>query len=221
MAAPPDLLRERRMELGLSPGAPFHEPLVQLLTKGAIVATAPVIVCCGVFLLLQARHQSLQQQVRALEPIEQRVGTVKSQLQTMASRRGALETQTREIAAQLVAVRSGSALLEQLRRVTPQQIQLVSVAAQPSKLVIKGAAQGPDAFARLNALVLNLQALPEMAAGATSVTKASSDDGGQIDFSLDGAIDSQHKPTSERLLALGAEGLARRYELLKAKGIDP
>ena len=97
----------------------------------------------------------------------------------------------------------------------------MSVAAQPSKLVIKGAAQGPDAFARLNALVLNLQALPEMAAGATSVTKATSDDGGQIDFSLDGAIDSQHKPTSERLLALGAEGLARRYELLKAKGIDP
>ena len=48
MAAPPDLLRERRMELGLSPDAPFHEPLVQLLTKGAIVATAPVIVCCGV-----------------------------------------------------------------------------------------------------------------------------------------------------------------------------
>ena len=68
---------------------------------------------------------------------------------------------------QLVAVRSGSAFLEQLRRVTPQGVQLrsVSVDASGTTLSIKVVAQSPEALERLNAFGLNLEDLPAVSAG--------------------------------------------------------
>ena len=74
----------------------------------------------------------------------------------MAQKRQALNQQTNRIVAQLVALRSGSALLEQMRQVTPQGIRLLSVAALSSKLMIKGEAEGVD-VERINAFVLNLE----------------------------------------------------------------
>jgi hypothetical protein len=49
--------------------------------------------------------------------------------------------------------------------------------------------------------------------------KASANDNGRVDFSLESAIDSSARATPERLRELGSEGLARRYELLKTRGI--
>ena len=84
--------------------------------------------------------------------MEKRVGDAKARLRAMRSRRSTLDQQTQSIAEQLVAVRSGSALLEQLRQVTPQGVRLVSVDANPSLLLIKGESQGTNAFERINAL---------------------------------------------------------------------
>ena len=66
----------------------------------------------------------------------------------MGIKRAALKQQTKRIAAQLVALRSGSALLEQMRRVTPRKF--APLACSPSsKLVIKGEAEGVDALSGL------------------------------------------------------------------------
>ena len=97
----------------------------------------------------------------------------------------------------------------------------MSVDANPPKLLIKGESQGTDAFQRINALDLNLEALPGMFLDGTTVVKAQADKQGRIAFSLEAMLDPAMKPTPGHLRGLGAEGLARRLELLQDQGVSP
>ena len=134
----PDLLQQRRVELGL-PFEPAPVPsMLSLVLKGGISAVVLVMLSLLAVLVLQHRQQVVQGEVAALNPVEKRVGDAKARLKALTSRRSTLEQQTQSIAEQLVALRSGSALLEQLRQVTPQDVRLVSVDANPSKLAIQG-----------------------------------------------------------------------------------
>ena len=216
-----DLLQQRRLELGLPLEPVPVSPLFSLVLKGGIAGMVLVMLALLTLVGLQHRQQLLQDEIDALNPVEKRVGDAKARLRSMNSRRSTLEQQTQSIAEQLVAVRSGSALLEQLRRVTPQGVRLVSVDANPSKLLIKGESQGMDAFERINALDLNLEALPDMLPDGTTVVKAVADKQGQIAFTLEAKLDPVMKPTPEHLRGLGAEGLARRLELLQDQGVLP
>ena len=216
-----DLLQQRRLELGLPLDPVPAPPLFSLVLKGGL--SAGVLVMLAVLTLwgLQHRQQVVQSEIDALNPVERRVGDAKARLRAMTSRRSILEQQMQSIAEQLVAVRSGSALLEQLRQVTPQGVSLVSVDANPSKLLIKGESQGTDAFERINALDLKLEALPDMLLDGTTVVKAVADQQGRIAFSLEAKLDPVMKPTPAHLRGLGAEGLARRLELLQDQGLLP
>ncbi len=216
-----DLLQQRRLELGLPLEPACVSPLRSLVLKGGIGGVVLVLVTLFTLLGIQHRQQLLQAEIAALNPVEKRVGDAKARLRAMTSRRSALEEETQSIAEQLVAVRSGSALLEQLRQVTPQGVRLVSVDANPSKLLIKGESLGTDAFERINALDLNLEALPEILRDGTTVVKAQTDSRGRIAFSLEAKLDSAIKPTSAHLRGLGAEALARRLELLHGQGVLP
>ena len=217
----PDLLQQRRLELGLPLDHVPVPPLLSLVQKGGIAGVVLVILALFTLVGLQHRQQLLQAEVDGLHPVEKRVGDARARLRAMASRRSSLEQQTQSIAEQLVAVRSGSALLEQLRQVTPQGVRLVSVAASPTKLLIKGESQGTDAFERINALDLNLEVLPDMLLDGTSVVKAVADQQGRIAFTLETKLDPAMKPTPAHLRDLGAEGLARRLELLQDQGVLP
>ena len=216
-----DLLQQRRLELGLPLEPVPVSPLFSLVLKGGIAGVVLVMLALLTLVGLQHRQQLLQDEINALNPVEKRVGDAKARLRSMNLRRSTLEQQTQSIAEQLVAVRSGSALLEQLRRVTPQGVRLVSVDANPSKLLIKGESQGRDAFERINALDLNLEALPDMLPDGTTVVKAVADKQGRIAFTLEAKLDPVMKPTPEYLRGLGAEGLARRLELLQDQGVLP
>ena len=214
----PDLLQQRRLELGL-PEPIAAEPLARLLLKGAVLVVVLLVTPIALMLFFAHQKRRFEAEVLALAPVEARVGNAEARLKTMGTKRAALQQQTQQIAAQLVALRSGSALLGQMRQVTPQGVRLLSLAALPSKLVIKGEAEGADAFERINALALNLEALEEVLLAGTTVLKATSNDDGLIQFSLEAALDPSAQVSAERLRELGAEGLARRYELLREKGM--
>ena len=216
-----DLLQQRRLELGLPLEPVPVSPLFSLVLKGGIAGVVLVMLALLTWVGLQHRQQLLQDEIDALNPVEKRVGDAKARLRSMNSRRSTLEQQTQSIAEQLVAVRSGSALLEQLRQVTPQGVRLVSIDANPSKLQIKGESQGTDAFERINALDLNLEALPDMLLDGTTVVKAVADQQGRIAFTLEAKLDPAMKPTPDHLRGFGAEGLARRLELLQVQGVLP
>ena len=215
----PDWLKERRLELGLPAEAEAYQSQRDLLLKGALVGVVLVLSPMALVVVLDVQQRRLNSEVLQLAPVEARVGNAEARLKAMAKERGALEQQTKRIAAQLVALRSGSALLEQIREVTPQGVRLLSVAALPSKLIIKGEAEGADALERINALALNLEAQEELLVAGTSILKATANDKGLIDFSVESAIDPSVRATPERLRELGSEGLARRYELLREQGI--
>ena len=217
----PDLLQQRRLELGL-PLEPGPAPrLLSLILKGGTAGVVLVMLTLLTLVGLQHRQQLLQAEIDALHHVEQRVGDAKARIRAMTARRSSLEKQTRSIADQMVAVRSGSALLEQLRQVTPQGVRLVSVDANPSKLLIKGQSQGTDAFERINGLDLNLEALPDMLRDGTTVVKAVAGQQGRIDFTLEVKLDPAMQPTPDRLRDLGSDGLARRLELLQRQGVLP
>jgi type IV pilus assembly protein PilN len=171
--------------------------------------------------LAQAREQTLQGQVERMATVEQTARRLNSQLKTVTARGNSLDKDTRQIVSQLVAVRSGSAFLEQLRRVTPQGVQLrsVGVDASGTTLTLEGAAQSPEAFERLNAFGLNLEDLPAVPAGGAVVQKATADETGLLQFTLKVSLDLGVAPTAEQLTDLGADGLARRYQLLKQQGM--
>ena len=216
-----DLLQQRRLELGLPLAPAPVPPPFSLVLKGGVGAVVLVMLALLTLLGLQHRQQLVQAEINALNPVEKRVGDAKARLRAMTSRRSDLEKQTQGIAEQLVAVRSGSALLEQLRQVTPQGVRLVSVDANPSNLVIQGESQGTDAFERINALDLNFEALQGMLPDGTTVVKAVADKRGRIAFSLDAKLDPTSKTTPAHLRGLGAEGLALRLELLQRQGVLP
>ena len=173
----PDLLRDRRLELGLPPTPPPLRPARGLVLLGSGVGLLLVLVVAAVQWLAQAREQSLQAQVDRVATVEQRVRRMNTNLKTVTARSKALDEDTRQIVSQLVAVRSGSAFLEQLRRVTTQGVQLrsVSVDASGTTLTMEGVAQSPEAFERLNAFGLNLEDLPAVSAGGAVVHKATAD----------------------------------------------
>ena len=214
-----DLLQQRRLALGLPLQPAPAPPLFSLVIKGSIGALVLVMLAWLALLGLQHRQQQLQAEIDALHPVEKRVGDAKARLRAMRSRRSTLDQQTKSIAEQLVAVRSGSSLLGQLRQVTPQGVRLVSLNVNPSKLLIKGESQGADAFERINALDLNLEALSDMLPDGTTVVKAVADNEERIAFTLEAKLDPAMKPTPSYLRGLGAEGLARRLEVLKVTGV--
>ena len=215
----PDLLQQRRLELGLPPEPIAAEPLPRLLLKGVVPGVVLLLTPIALTLFFAYWQSRLQADVLELAPVEARVGNAEARLKTMGTKRAALQQQTQQIATQLVDLRSGSALLGQMRQVTPQGVRLLSLAVLPSKLVIKGEAEGADAFERINALALNLEALEEVLLAGTTVLKATLNEDGVIQFSLEAALDPSAQVSAERLRELGAEGLARRYELLREKGM--
>ena len=218
-----DLLRERRRELGLPSAPTTLLPARRLLLIGSSVGG--VLLGLSVLLLLWLRLEKAQldQQVAQLLPIEQRVNSARQRLQAIRQRTKALTADTSRLASQLVSVRSGSAFLEQLRRVTPEGVQLLSVSVQPKKLMLSGLAEfeaGAGAFERINALALNLEALPAVPLEGVTVEKVNTDDAGIAEFNLRVAIDAAVKVSPEELQQLGADGLARRYQFLVERGID-
>ena len=215
----PDLLQQRRLELGLPLEPAPAPPLLSLVQQGGIAGVVLLTLSLLALVGLQHRQQLVQAEVDALNPVEKPVGDAKARLRAIRSRRSSLEQQTQSIGEQLVAVRSGSALLEQLRQVTPQGARLVSVNANPSQLRMQGESQGMDAFALINALDLNLEALAGMLPDGTSVVKAQADNEGRIGFTLEAKLDPAMKPTHAHLRGLGAEGLSRRLEVLQVIGV--
>ena len=217
----PDLLRDRRLELGLPPTPPPLRPARGLVLLGAGIGLVLVLVVASFQWLAQVRERTLQGQVDRMAMVEQRARRLNSKLKSVTARSNALDKDTRQIVSQLVAVRSGSAFLEQLRRVTPQGVQLrsVSVDASGTILTLEGVAQSPEAFERVNVFGLNVEDLSAVPAGGAVVQRATADETGLLQFTVKVSLDLEVAPTAEQLTDLGADGLARRYQLLKQRGM--
>ena len=220
--AVPDLLRQRRIELGLPAASPPLRPAWVVLGMGAGIGTVVVLIVLTVYWQLLNREQELQQTLARLTPLEQRVAKARSRLKKSTTSAAKLEQDTVKITAQLVSVRSGSAFLEQLRRTTPVGVSLQSVAVQPAQLRMNGLAYSKGnagGLEQINAFTINLESLPAVPRESAVVQKAQAGDGNSITFSLQIGIDLSVKSTVKQLRDLSADGLAARFEFLQKQGL--
>ena len=218
-----DLLGPKRVELGLASTAPAFHSTKALLLKGGLLAGALFTVMVIVVVMVMRHEQSLQATFAQQQPVAQRVDQITQQLTTTRGRAKALNDDLVAIINRLVSIRSGSALMEQLQRVTPASVQLVSVSVSPRQIQINGVVSpqplrvGP--LEQLNAFALNLESLEGIPQEGARLQQAKRQDDTTVDFDMLVEVDEFHRPSAEALSELGAEGLARRHRWLRSKGL--
>jgi len=222
--APVDLLRERRIELGLpAQPAPFV-PTRLLLRRGALLGGAVLLMGGAITAAVNWRGQQQQQQLKVLAPTAQRLASAEAQLRRLSTKTAAVNKDTTRIAQQLVAFPGGSPLLEQLRRVTPVGVQLQELSVGQAQIQLSGKAQigaSPGPLERINALAISLSQLPITLDQGVKVMKITREDGDDpaVTFSVEWALNPKVRLSLIQLQELGAIGLAERYWLIEQRGV--
>jgi type IV pilus assembly protein PilN len=227
-----DLLEERRSRLGQEePGATNPR---RSLVWGALVASAMVGATGVGWAVVASMQRSALTELERLTPVQARYDQMKSQIIIERKKTGELEKQNNKLAKALVAVGSGSALMEELRRRTPRGLQFSEVIQEGNSLRLRGQAKDPGAFARINALQLQLQRSRLFNANQVSLIQARRDNGKETNPP---AANASSKPVQFELTAafsqsgingdltnlrdLGATGMAERLRMLQRQGVMP
>jgi type IV pilus assembly protein PilN len=230
-----DLLQETR---GDQPGqAALATDWRPSLRRGAAIGAALVAALGVVAAGLAAIQVGHQAEIERLLPVQALADGLLARLQGERRRLGLLQRGNQALVDGLVAVRSGSALLEDLRRRTPTGVQLTEVRVESALLHLKGRATDPQAFARINALQLGLQASPLFQPQGVLLVKASRDEAPSGSGTGTGAGVTWRQPVvfeltaafadrpalldGHQLRALGADGMAQRLQLLQRAGVLP
>lgn len=224
-----DLLKERRLELGL-PAEPPRSPEPQrLLLIGSAIGVAIVLASLAATSLLKWQVFLLEQDLARLAPGRDQVERLEAEL---SAGQASLERKSKgnaELVSALVAVRSGSALLSDLAGRTPAGLQLVSLQVGQDDLQLKGRSADPGAFERINALVLSLKSSPLLDPAGVTLNRAirqknasgKGAEGRLVDFEISAALRPPAASSAQLKLLqeLGAAGMARRLELLQQEGL--
>lgn len=220
-----DLLRQRRLERGLPPAAEPLRPARSLLVRGVALGGGVLVAVFGIWGGLLWRQAQLNQQLEGLRGIPVQVQALEGQALGQRRRLSTIQRSNEGLAKGLVAVSSGSALLAQLTQITPQGVQLTDVQVQAGSLKLKGVAADPQAFRRVNGLSLLLAESPLFQPKSVKVVKLSreaSKPAAPVDWDLTAAFATLPAPQQLRLLqSLGAEGLAKRLQILERAGVLP
>jgi len=222
---PFDLLRERRIELGLPAQPARFVPARLLLRRGALLGGAALLIGVVLTAALNWQGQQQQQQLESLAPLAQRLTAAQAQLRRLRTKTTAVNNDTIRIAQQLVAFPGGSPLLEQLRRVTPVGVQLQELSVGQAQIQLSGRVQigeNPGPLERINALALSLSQLPitrEQGVKVMKITREEGDDPA-VTFSLEWELNPKVRLSLIQLQELGSIGLVERYRLLEQQGVQ-
>ena len=218
-----DLLHQRRLERGLPPQAEPVRPARGLLLRGTALGGGLLVAVLLGLGWLQWRQSQINQELQSLGGIPVQVQALERQALGQRRQLSSLQRSNQGLAKGLVAVSSGSALLAQLAAITPQGVQLTDVQVQNGSLKLKGVATDPQAFRRVNGLSLLLSESPLFEAKGVKVVKLSRDPaqkGAPVEWDLTAAFAAV--PAQEQVLLLkqlGAEGMARRLQILEQAGV--
>jgi len=231
---PLDLLREKRLELGLP------DPLVEQATwrrallQGSLLGLAVVLVSIALTAMLYVRQQLLQTELARLALVEAEVQAADGRVAAARSKLKAINDVNAALEQGLVNTRSGSALMRDLQRRVPEGVQLttVEVPASGGSLSLKGSAADPLAFARINSLQIELARSPLLVPTSVVLRKAMRSEGSDsaadkaatvVNFELMAQFRPALPPAAELTLLqeLGATGMALRLQQLQAEGVLP
>jgi type IV pilus assembly protein PilN len=236
MSAPVlDLLRERRRSLGQEEITPVLVERRPLLRRGVLAGTAILGAMAGLIALLFLRHQVVKREMADLERYEAQVTLMKTQVAGRQAALSRLTASNRQLTEALTTVRTTSALLADLQLRTPTGVQLQKVEAKGPNLVLRGRAEDPKAFERINALQLELRRSPLLDAAGVTLIKVERQTAKEnasptparrgpepVGFEINGPFATLTAAEQLDLLRrLGSEGMASRFQLLRAEGLLP
>jgi type IV pilus assembly protein PilN len=223
---PIDLLRQRRLEVGL-PGDPAKtKPAWQLLVVGGLIGGGLLLPAGALHLALGYWDSQVAAQMAKLVAMPVKIKSLEAQLKGAQAQIKTLKTSNQGLAKGLVAVSSGSALVANLFQISPSGLELKEASVVGSALSLKGGANDPGAFQRINALQLQMAYSPMFQPDSVKIAKVSRDAAkagsgpGQVSFELTGNF----KPLDplaqlKQLQRLGANGMARRLGILQTAGV--
>jgi type IV pilus assembly protein PilN len=142
------------------------------LRKGVLAGAVPVGLAIGLLAWFGFRLWSTRSAADALEPTSQQYTSLQQVVEGSRGRLKALEGSNQALVDQILSFPSSSALLTLLARLTPPGVQITDLSEKDGALVIKGQAADPEAFARLEALMLNLAGNPLIDRESVQLLKA-------------------------------------------------
>jgi type IV pilus assembly protein PilN len=236
---PFDLLREKRQELDLADPVQVAVQGRQKLLQGVAVGAALIGISLGAILLVLLRAQMVRSALDRLGTVEAEVQLFETQLTAAQAKLKGVEKANADLVKGLIAVRSGSALMRDLQMRVPEGVQLTAASEEGAGYRLKGVSRDPQAFARINALQLQLKRSPLLDPNAITMVKASRGPVGAnasastsnaaalglapapVHFELQVHVRPPISPLAEKqiLTQLGAEGLVRRLDLLQREGL--
>ncbi len=234
---PFDLLREKREELSLPDPAEVSVQGRQQLVKGVAIGAVLLGVSLGVGLLVFLRSMMVTSAIQPLGTVEAEVQLFESQLTAGKAKLKGVTKANEDLVKGLIAVRSGSAVLRDLQTRVPEGIQLTAATEEGDGYQLKGVARDPRAFARINALQLQLKRSPLLDPNGVTMVKASRGEPsntnqaaaaggssaapGPVNFEIKVKFRPPISAAAEKqiLNQLGAEGLERRFDLLQKEGL--
>jgi len=232
MASQFDLLREKRQELNLPEPAEASIQGRRWLVQGVVIGAALVGVSLGVAVLVFLRALMVSSAIEGLGTVEAEVQLFETQLNASRTKLNGVTKANQDLVKGLLSVRSGSAVLRDLQMRVPEGVQLTSAAEEGTGYRLKGLSRDPQAFARINALQLQLQRSPLLDPNSITLVKASREAGAAstpqsqvvvapVNFEIKVNFRPPISPLAEKqiLTQLGSEGLVRRLDLLQKEGL--
>lgn len=221
--SPFDLLREKRQDLNLPDPVEAALQGRQRLAQGVAVGAALIGLSLAAVVLLWLRALMVSAAVDRLGTVEAEVQLFDTQLTAARGKLKGVEKANADLVKGLLAVRSGSALMRDLQLRVPEGVQLTAATEEGAGYRLKGLSGNPQAFARINALQLQLKRSPLVDPNAVTLVKASrgAAGSGPVSFELLLNVRPPIRPLAEKqiLTQLGAEGLVRRLDLLQREGL--
>lgn len=229
-----DLLRERRKEIGQESIVSALRDRRPLLLRGALIGAVLLGAALGSTALVFLRYQFVKLQTAQLTRFEAESTQMQAEMAASKATLDQLTAATRKLTEGLTTLRTSSALLADLQLRTPEGLQLQSAEADGDNLILKGQALDPLAFARINALQLELARSPLLKAKGVTVVKlervpttavagqAGAAGPAAVSFELSGPF-ATLAPARQLVVMqqLGSEGMVRRLQLLQAEGLIP
>lgn len=232
MASQFDLLREKRQELNLPEPADASIQGRRWLVQGVVIGAALVGVSLVVAVLVFLRALMVSSAIEGLGTVEAEVQLFETQLNASRTKLNGVTKANQDLVKGLLSVRSGSAVLRDLQMRVPEGIQLTSAAEEGTGYRLKGLSRDPQAFARINALQLQLKRSPLLDPNAITLVKASREVGAAstpqaqavvapVNFEIQVNFRPPISPLAKKqiLTQLGSEGLVRRLDLLQKEGL--
>lgn len=237
-----DLLRERRESLGLEPITRVLQERKPLLRRGLTIGGTLFGTALAITTLVFLRYQFVKSQTGQLQAFDAEAASLQTQLTARKGKVDSLTATNRQLAEALTSVHTTSALLTDLQLRTPDGVQLIGAEVKGPSLVIRGQASDPLAFARINAMQLELSRSPLLQGEGVRLAKVErrEEDPNKPAVSASPtpeeiALAALPRPVAfeitapfaslqparqlELLQRLGSDGMARRLQALRSEGL--